>query len=37
MLEQYKGSDTFDGKVNGQEVEKQHVEDADLRDILRVL
>jgi len=35
--EQFRGSDTFDGKFEGQEVEGRQVSDADLRDILRVL
>lgn len=35
--EEFRGSDTFDGKVDGKEMDKQLVADADLRDILRVL
>lgn len=35
--EEFRGSDTFDGKIDGKEMDKQLVADADLRDILRVL
>ena len=37
MSEEHGGSDTFDGKINGKEMDKQQVEDGDLRDIFRVL
>lgn len=37
MAEDFRKTDTLDGKVNGKETDKQQVADADLRDILRVL
>ena len=37
LSEQFRGSDTFDGKLHGHELERQQIEDADLRDFLRIL
>ena len=37
MGEEFRGSDTCDGKFDGKDLDKQQVADADLRDILRVL
>ena len=37
ISEQFRGSDTLDGKVQGQELDKQQIKDADFRDMLRVL
>ena len=37
LSEQFRGNDTLDGKLQGQEFDKQQVDDADFRDMLRVL
>ena len=37
LSEQFRGNDTLDGKLQGQDFDKQQVEDADLRDMLKVL
>ena len=37
MSEHFSGSDVVDGKFQGQEIDKQQVEDADLREIFNVL
>ena len=37
LNEHFRGSDTLDGKFDGKDIDKQVVEDADLREILRVM
>ena len=37
MSEQFRGNDVVDGKFQGQDIDKQQVEDADLREIFNVL